>query len=68
MLELLCVNCKHCVWIERKADPNISPFCDNPRTKVAPFNPPIGALVEIDEACPLFEPAEQTDRVLVAAI
>jgi hypothetical protein len=68
MQELLCVNCKHCVWIERKADPNISPFCDNPETKVAPFNPGISYLIEISKACPLFEPAEQTERVLVASM
>lgn len=66
MPTLLCVDCKHCVWVE--SVDLVTPFCDNPATKTDMFDVPIGFLSETAKACALFETAEQKDRLLVPSL
>ena len=66
MDELLCVDCKHCVWVQ--SVDLTTPFCDNPATKTDVFDVPIGFLNETSRACVLFETAEQKEKFLVPSL
>jgi len=41
------------------------PFCENPSTKTAPFEVPIGFLTRDAEGCPLYE---QSGKLLTALV